>query len=691
MLVKKSIFFLILLLFIFIFLGAGLGYFISTLYNLPKIEQLENYHPSQTTTIYSENGELLAEFFLEKREVVPLSKISPFVKKAFIAVEDSRFYQHPGIDIIRILKAIWFDVVTRSRAQGASTITQQLARSLFLTQKKTLSRKIKEIILAIEIEKKYSKDEILKMYLNQIYFGHGIYGVAEAASFYFNKPVSKLSLAESALLAGIPKSPGKYSPLYNPRNALKRRNYVLHRMYEVGFITKSQMEKAKNLPLGVSIDQKKMERRHIYFAPYFAEWVRQIIAKKYGYDALWRGGLKVYTTLDIKMQKAAEEALLPYLKKNNFQGALLAMDPHTGFVKAMVGGRDFNESQFNRATQAHRQTGSAFKLFTYTAAIDSGKFTPVSSFFDSPIIFPTRKRVIKSGQIKKIRGYWSPKNYENYYWGKVYLWEMLAHSINVASVKLLQKVGVSTVIKYARKMGIESPLNADLTLTLGTPSLSLLEMVRGYATIANYGIRMTPIFILKVKDSQGKIIEENFPRGKAVLSPQTSFVMIDLLKKVIEKGTGQRVRWLGFNRPCAGKTGTVGWTGEENTDKTMDAWFIGFTPDLVAGVWIGKDDGSPLGEKITGSVGAIPVWTKFMKKSLEGKPVKDFPCPPGIVFKKIDLNTGLLAPTNDKNSEWFAFLKGTAPDRYASKAKTLVKEFNPSRFSSLWIKKQLKI
>lgn len=688
MLGKKYVLSLLILIPVFTLLGIAAGYFISNLFELPNIEQLQSYNPSQTTTVYSKDGEVLAEFFTEKRAVVSLSDIPDSLKKAFIAVEDHRFYQHPGMDVIRILKAIWIDFVTWSRAQGASTITQQLARNLFLTQKRTISRKVKEIILAIQIERRFSKDEILEMYLNQIYFGHGIYGVAEAASYYFGKPISQISLSEAALLAGIPNNPGQYSPIYNPKNSIQRRNYVLERMYDLGFITATQKENAKTYPLQITNGQNRREERHYYAAPYFTEWVRQIVSDKYGYQRVWRGGLKIYTTLDLEMQKAAEQALLPYLKKNNFQGALLAMDPHTGYVRAMIGGRSFNESQFNRATQAHRQTGSAFKLFTYTAAIGSGKFNAVSSFYDRPLVFSRGRKYGKSAQIREESRYWSPENYEKHYWGKVFLWEMLAHSINAASVRLLEKVGVETVVDYARKMGITSPLNHDLTLTLGTSGVTLLEMVRAYATIANYGIRPTPIFIKKIENSQGEVLEENFPQEESVLSSQTAFIIIDLLKKTVDLGTGQRIRWLEFDRPCAGKTGTVGWPGEENTNKTMDAWFIGFTPDLIAGVWIGKDDASPLGEKITGSVGAIPVWTEFMKKALEGKTVKEFPSPPGIVFKEIDIDTGLLASSSCKNTEWFAFREENVPTEYChqeSKQKeTFAEELNLSRFSSMW-------
>jgi len=669
--VKITFYFLLVCL--FIGLGVFGGYFISTLYNLPHIDQLEKYQPSTITRIYSDEGEVLAEFFQERREVVPLSQISPHLQEAFISIEDQRFYQHGAVDLKRIVGMLWANLRARKIVQGGSTITQQLARSLFLTLEKTLKRKIKELILAIQIERKYSKKEILEMYLNQIYFGHGVYGVGEAASYYLGKKVSDLDIAESAFLAAIPRNPAYYSPFVHPEHTHQRKKIILKKMYELGFISKEQWEEAREKSIEIVKNGKK--GGNIYFAPYFAEWIRQRIEEKYGYEALWRGGLKVYTTLDFNLQKIAEETLVDYLEKSNYQGALLAMDPHTGFVKALVGGRNFEESQFNRAIQARRQTGSAFKLFTYTAAIDSRKFNPVSSFFDAPITF--KKKV--SGKTRWISNkkeeFWSPRNYEGYFWGKVYLWQMFAHSINVSSVKLLEKAGIERVIRYAHLLGIESDLNPDLTLTLGTSSVSLLEMVRAYATIANYGIKIKPIFIQRIEDREGRILEENFPKGERVLSPQASYVMIDLLRKAIDHGTGRRVRWLGFSRPCAGKTGTVGWPGEEDTDKTMDAWFIGFTPDLIAGVWIGNDDGSPLGEKITGSVAAIPVWTKFMQNALDGKPVKDFSSPPGVVLKKIDMETGLLATPECKKTLWLAFLEGTAPEKY-SKKEINVREFH---------------
>jgi len=657
-------------------LGVGLGisggYFIATLYSIPHIEQLEKYQPSTITRIYSNDGEVLAEFFQERREVISLSQIPLHLQEAFISIEDQRFYQHGAVDLRRIIGMLWANLRARRIVQGGSTITQQLARTLFLTPEKTLTRKIKELILAVQIERKYSKKEILEMYLNQIYFGHGVYGVGEAASYYLGKKVGDLNIAESAFLAAIPRNPAYYSPLTHSEHTHERKKIILKKMYELGFINKEQWEKARERPIEIIKNRKK--EGNIYLAPYFVEWIRQKIEEKYGYEALWRGGLKVYTTLDFNLQKIAEKALVDYLEKNNHQGALLAMDPHTGFVKALVGGRSFKESQFNRAIQAYRQTGSAFKLFTYTAAIDSKKFSPVSLFFDAPITF-------KKGKTGK--EFWSPRNYEGYFWGKVYLWQMLAHSINVSSVRLLEKVGIEKVIHYAHLLGIESNLNHDLTLTLGTSSLSLLEMVRAYATITNYGIKIKPIFIRRVEDREGRILEENFPKGERVLSPQTSYVMIDLLRKAIDYGTGRRVRWLGFNRPCAGKTGTVGWSGEEDTDKTMDAWFIGFTPDLIAGVWIGNDDGSPLGEKVTGSIAAIPVWTEFMKNALKDKPIKDFPSPPGIVLKKIDIETGLLATPDCEKTLWFAFLKGTAPEKYCNcqKKEVKVKEFHISACS----------
>jgi len=666
---RAKILFYLILAILFTGLGVLGGYFIAGLYNLPHIELLEEYQPSGITRIYSKKGEILAEFSLERREVVSLSKIPLSLQRAFIAMEDHRFYQHRGIDFKRLFKAIWIDIIElRSwrTAQGASTITQQLARNLFLTHEDTLIRKIKEAILAIQIERIYSKEEILKMYLNQICFGEGIYGIAEAASFYLGKKVEEINLAESAFLATIPRSPVYYSPIKYPEHTEEGKKMVLKRMLDLKFISQEEWEEARKEHIKIVANREKRSAGNIYWAPYFVEWIRQKVEGKYGYEKFWRGGLKIYTTLDLNLQKIAEDTLVSYLKKNDYQGALVAMNPHTGFIEALVGGRDFWESQYNRATQAHRQTGSAFKLFTYTAAIDTKKFNSVTPFFDAPIAFKRNKKVGKSAEIKEEGEFWSPQNYEKYFWGRVYLWQMFAHSINVSSVKLLEEVGIGKVIRYARKLGIDSPLNHDLTLTLGTSGITLLEMVRSYATIANYGIKVKPMFIQKIEDGEGRILEENFPQGEIVLSPQTSFVVIDLLKKAIDYGTGRRVRWLNFNRPCGGKTGTVGWPGEKETDKTIDAWFIGFTPDLVAGVWVGKDDASPLGEKKTGSAVAIPLWTEFMKRALEDKPVKDFSSPPGIVFKKIDVETGLLATPECKNALWFAFLEGTSPHKYSS-------------------------
>ena len=682
---SKTRFFLYpVLVLLFAGVGIGAGYFIAAFFDLPQIEKLEDYQPSVISRMYSEDGEIIGEFFRERREIVPLSRIPQHLQNAFIAIEDRRFYQHPGIDLRRIFKAAWIDITTWSAAGGgASTITQQLARHLFLTLEQTISRKLKEMMLAVQIEKRYSKREILEMYLNQIYFGRGVYGVGEAASFYFGKDIAEITLAESALLAGIPRSPARYSPLYHLENAQKRKEVVLEKMLELGFLSQEEKGTALEEVIQIVGGEKKQKIYTVHAAPYFVERIRQKVEEKYGYERFWRGGLRIYTTLDLELQAAAEKAVVDYLKENDFQGSLVAMDPHTGFIKALVGGRDFAESQFNRATQAYRQTGSAFKIFTYTTAIDGRKFNPVTPFFDAPIAFERRKKVGKSGEIREEGGFWSPQNYEKYYWGKVYLWQMFAHSINVSSVRLLEKVGVGKVVDYTHRMGVESRLNHDLTLTLGTSGMTLLELVRGYATIANYGIRTNPIFVHRIEDYEGNVLEEKFPQGEIVLSPETSFVMIDLLKKTIDYGTGRRVRWLEFERPCGGKTGTVGWPGEENTDKTMDAWFVGFTPDLIAGVWIGKDDGTPLGEKLTGSAAAIPVWIEFMREALKGAPVKDFPSPHKVVFREIDIDTGLLSTSECKNTLWFAFLEGTAPQAYCNhkQREATVTEVSPFHLS----------
>jgi penicillin-binding protein 1A len=638
------------------------------------------------------------------------------------------------------LRALIINLRAGRIVEGGSTITQQLSKVLFLTPKRTLIRKIREILLALKIERKYSKEEILELYFNQIYYGHGAYGVEAASRLYFGKHAEDLNLPECALIVGLTRSPNRYSPYRNPELARKRRSIVLARMKEVGFITPEEDLEARESSLNLSKYKPPPNK-----APYFVEYIRQQLEKTYGSEILYRGGLQVYTTLDLRMQEAAQKALkketekmdkgLGYIAKESFeeqilegkvkeltpqtavvsleeekegvlflenpqkslvvgdnvrvkatdkyspegemiltlaqrphlQGALIALEPQTGQIRAMVGGYnfydDFNKGKFNRATQARRQPGSAFKPFVYTTAIDRG-YTAASTIFDSPIIFKKEKKEKDEGEEEKEEEdntepeeeYWIPGNYKEKFHGRVTLRKMLAKSINVASIKLLQKVGVRRAIRYAHKMGIKSSLSPDLTLALGSSGVTPLEITAGYATIANLGVRVTPFSIRYIEDYSGKMLEENAPRAEAVLSPQTSYVMINLLQGVVENGTGQRIRWLGFERPVAGKTGT--------TNNFVNAWFIGFTPNLACGVYVGYDNMLPLGENMTGSRAAIPIWTQFMKEALEGKPVEDFLVPPGITFAKIEANSGLLATDECRNIIEEVFLKGKEPTRY---------------------------
>ncbi len=731
--------------------GAGIYLYFGR--DLPDFRAVTEYSPETVTRVYARGGELIDEFYVERRILVPLSRIPPHVVKAFLAAEDARFFEHKGVDFISILRAIITDIRAGRIVQGGSTITQQVVKTLFLTPERTLSRKIKEAILAFRIERNLTKDEILYLYLNQIYLGHGAYGVQAAAETYFGKDVSELSLAEAALLAGLPKAPNRYSPYNNPEGARKRLRYVIERMVEEGFISKEEARQA--LSERIKIRPKKAKTLGI--APYFSEYVRRYIEEKYGYDALYRGGLKVYTTLDVDLQDYARKAIsrglrnydkrhgyrgplkhlkegeikefleesrkalagaepakgtiykgvvlgkdgkgkyyvvqvgpyrgkLPYrdmewatldgkgkrrnvaevLKRGDVvevrveragdegvlfsleqepeaQAALVAIDPLSGEVRAMVGGYDFRKSQFNRAIQARRQPGSAFKPIIYAAAMDKG-YTPASIFVDSPVIYET-----STGDGERVL--WKPENFGKEFYGPITLREALAKSRNLVTIKLLNAIGVDYVIGYARKLGIRSSLNRDLSLALGSSGLSLLELTSAYSVFAARGIRYKPIFIRRIVDKDGRVLEENLPEGKEVISPETAYIMTSLLEGVIKKGTGWRARALG--RPAAGKTGT--------TDEYRDAWFIGYTPDIVAGVWVGFDDYHTLGELETGSRAALPIWLYFMKAAHRGRPVKDFPVPEGVVFRKIDPKTGRPVPPWDKRGVFEVFKKGTEP------------------------------
>ncbi|MFH1715120.1 MAG: PBP1A family penicillin-binding protein [Elusimicrobiota bacterium] len=695
--------FLIILISVISLFSTGYLFISSMIKGLPSISKLEDYTPNLVTKLYDINGELIDEFFIERRTLVPLSKIPDYMKTAILAIEDDKFYSHWGISPVGIMRAAFSNFLQRRYAQGGSTITQQLAKSIFLTREKTFKRKFKEILLALQLEYNYSKDEILQMYLNQIYFGHGSYGISSAAKLYFNKPVEKLNLEECAMLAGLPKAPSYYSPLKRPNDCINRRNLVINRMLEMGFIDYKTARGALLSPLGVI---EKFDKTRP--ASYFVEYIRQQLEQTYG-STLYMGGLKIYTTLDLSMQKAAEKTIETHLaefdqrksleiirnlkkyttsytkadiqtmddllEKTTFfhkaQGAIIAIDPRNGQIRTMVGGRNFEESQFNRVTQAKRQPGSAFKPFIYTAAIDNG-WTAVNMLDDLPCVYynngndweliahttnyneiPTAFReMIDFDDPMKI---WTPNNYTNEYLGKIILRRALEGSINLCAIQLLKAVGPSTAAYYAKKMGIKSKVDPYLSMALGSFVVTPLEITNAFCTIANQGVKTEPYAVIKVFDNQNTLLEEHFSVQREVISAQTAYIMTNLLKGVIQNGTGGYARRL--RRIAAGKTGT--------TNDFTDAWFIGFTPQLVASVWIGYDNYQSLGDKMAGGVIACPIWTDFMIEAVKNKPDLDFPVPQDITFIPIDPKTGLRAFDDTENAYLEVFLKGTEPSEFS--------------------------
>jgi penicillin-binding protein 1A len=533
--------------------------------------------------------------------------------------------------------------------EGGSTLTQQLAKVLFLNPDRSYSRKLKEMALALRIEQRYTKQEILSLYLNQIYFGSGAYGVEAAARIYFGKSARDLTLAECALLAGLPRTPTYYSPFKSPKSALGRRAYVLNRMAASGVISRVQAEEAKKVPLPVRTGVKARGS-----APYFVEYVRQKVEERFGSALLYSGGLNIYTSINDEMQAYAEQAvaagILNIESRNTSRGraplqaALLAIEPASGRIRAMVGGRDFGQSQFNRAWQALRQPGSAFKPVIYAAALDRG-FGASDLLDDSPL-------TIKLDRNKN----WSPENFSRTYQGAVPLRKALIQSLNVPTIRLLEKIGIDETIRYARKLGMKGTLNPYLSLALGSSDTTLAELTSVYSVFANHGIRMGPISILSITDSTGRVLYSNDALPQQVIKPETAYLATDLLRGVIVEGTGWKARELG--RPAAGKTGT--------TNDYRDAWFIGYTPSLVTGVWVGYDDQKSIGPRETGARAALPIWLEFMKKAHADRPPEDFIAPEGVLFKQIDPRTGLLSTETCKQSVRGAFLPGTEPRQYCN-------------------------
>jgi len=731
--------------------GATLWYVWSS--NLPYIGSLREYHPPVITEVYSEEGEVIGRFWEEKRIVVSLDRLPKHLIQAFIAAEDARFYEHEGVDVLSILRALINNALAGRIEQGGSTITQQVAKSLLLKDtEKTYRRKAREATLSLQIEKEFSKERILYLYLNQIYLGQGAYGVEAAARTYFDKNASELNLAESAMLAGLTQAPSRYSLFLHFSRAKTRQKYVLERMREENFITEREEKEAFAWPIHVNRTAESSFDK----APYFTEHVRRALEIKYGREALYREGLKIYTTLNYGMQRSAQSAvekgLLELDKREGYrgplrsakqedtgttqkpvspepkegalragltvqafvekvddqkketwvriggrtgslpvsemkwakrpgtttlkspkevlkegdlilvslkeagpppfdwtcsleqvpevQGALFAMEAQTGRVRAMVGGRDFGTSQFNRAIQAKRQPGSAFKPIIYAAALDWG-MTPSTVILDAPYL----------SSLNPDEEIWRPKNFKEKFFGPTLFRTALVQSRNVITVKILKQIGVPYALSYAKRMGIESDMSPDLSLALGSSGLSLAELTRSYGVFANGGFLVDPIFIHRVVDRHGNILEENAPAKKQVISSETAYVMTDLLKAVINEGTGWRSKAL--KKPAAGKTGT--------TNDLRDAWFVGYTPFLVTGVWVGYDDRKPMNQGETGSRAANPVWLYFMAEAVENRPSEDFPVPQGVVLQKIDPKTGLLPGPYSAKPLTQAFKAGQEP------------------------------
>lgn len=726
---------------------------------LPDINLLKSYQPSLITTVYDDSGAAVAQFFVERRVFIPLEKIPAVLKQATLAVEDARFYAHHGIDYIGIARAIWSNVQAGEVVEGASTITQQVAKMLFLTHRKTFERKLREVILAYRMEQVLTKDEILEIYLNQTYYGHGAYGVEAAANVYFGKPVMELTVDEAALIAGLPKAPTAYSPYNAPERALRRRGHVLRRMVETGNITPAQEQQAQAIPLRLRPRQETVVK-----APYFIEHVRRYLEEQYGSTLLYRGGLKVHTTLDLSLQEAAEVALRNGLIRNDrrrgyrgplghvevtrpekidwekvrqipwpeeqspltglfrrlkavvvgvddkrvlvrweggdgvipldamlwayapnpeldserrrlrrpsealkvgdviladltdpgeggkkpqlalaqepiVQGAIVVLEPHTGYIRALVGGYDFSRSQFNRATQAIRQPGSAFKPIIYATAIHKG-FSPAYVMVDAPIVYEQA-----DGKI------WKPSNYDGKFWGSITLAEALAHSRNMITIKLLEAVGVKNVIEFARRLGIRSPLSPTLALGLGASGLTPLELTAAYSVFASQGVRYEPLAVKWVEDAEGQVLEKHSSFGDRVMSEQQAFVMTTMLQNVVQRGTATRAKVL--QRSVAGKTGT--------TNDFIDAWFVGYSPNLVAGVWVGIDDYQPLGNKEAGSRAALPIWIEFMQQALERVPMQEFVTPPHIRMVRVHPRTGVGGELRSGEGIQIALAENVAP------------------------------
>jgi penicillin-binding protein 1A len=572
--------------------------------NLPDVRVLRNYIPSETSYFYDINGKVLASIHGEaNREVIPLNKISPELKRAVLAIEDSHFYSHHGINISSVGRASIVNWQRGAVAEGGSTLTMQLVKNIFLTQQRRFSRKVAEAVLAIRLEQILSKDQILEMYLNQVYWGHNNYGVETAAQSYFGKSAADLNLAEAAMMAGIIQAPQNYSPFVSMKTAKQRQGTVLSRMRNLGWITAEEEEQARETKIALG----KIRSFQRSTMPFVTNTAARELEREYGLESVQKGGLRVQTTVDSRMQRIAEETVTKWHKTIRSQGvradqmALVSVDPRTQFIKALVGGVDYQKSEFNRATQARRQPGSSFKPFVFYAAFASGKYTPNSTINDTPVSY------------RIPGGVWTPKNYDDSFNGSMTVRRALEVSRNIPAVKLGSAVGLNRVVEICRILGINSPMEPVPSLPLGAIGVTPLEMASAYATIANYGWQSKPTIIARVTDSRGNVILDNSPKPQLVLEPWAAATLTDVMRGVITSGTGTAAQ---IGRPAAGKTGT--------TSSERDIWFVGFVPQLATAVWVGNDNYRPVGKGATGGVFVAPIWRAFMSQALKNTPVENF-------------------------------------------------------------------
>jgi penicillin-binding protein 1A len=621
---------------------------------------------AERTILFDTKGRPFATLFAENREAIPLKKIPRHVREAVIAIEDERFYKHHGVDFKGIARAILVNLRYGKVVEGGSTITQQYIKNTFGGKEKTLERKIREAVLAYKLERQYPKNKILESYLNTVYFGHGAYGIEAAAEKFFGKKAQDLSLAEGAMLAGLPKSPLRFSPYYYPKTAKKRQERVLRKMVELGYISASEAKVAAAQPLNL----QPLKSEEQLTAPYFVEYVKQQLIREYGVNKVFKGGLKVYTTLDLEVQRAAERAIKTTLnRRRDPSAAIVALDPKTGFIKALVGGRDFQKQKYNLAVQGRRQPGSAFKTFVLVAALSKG-IPPTRTYNgSSPRIIPI---VGQDEQGKPWRGEdWVVRNYGGQSYGSLTIREATIKSVNAVYAQLIMDVGPKNVVKIAKKMGIASTIEPHPAIAIGglTIGVSPLDMAVAYATLASGGIRHRPIAILKVKDKEGNVLKTNEPKGSRVIPTWVAGETTKILQDVIRRGTGRRAD---IRRPAAGKTGT--------TQNYQDAWFIGYTPDLVAAVWVGYPKAQiPMravhGRRVAGGTFPALIWRKFMKDALKEVPKHNFDFKYGKVkVVEICKETKLLATPGCPETEILIVEKGSHLKRYCRKHRWFYKE-----------------